>query len=336
MNEPNQNELEVELSHIADRCALIDGLVLDDNWGAVIEARDSARAALERGHQLWPVAAYAEYRMALDGPPEVAVSVLDSASMRFALGPFPEVVATTHLWADLAPHVPKTPGGAMLAHEFVAAGERLATDVTALSLPNVFDIPLELQAWEPTYVPAVFHLGRVEHFAPALPMCSRVDQAASPGPLAKDPTTIAAFTALVRSWTTESNGRCEVLAVEGECLNAIAALGVRRPHIAEIDAALAMSLMVWAASGGGAHGRRRGLASARSDLWWLLTALGGFAEDVLEHDDVVHPEELGEAIGELQWMLWTAGEPDTGWALRLAVNCPSEGLAFVISAVDAD
>jgi hypothetical protein len=329
------DDIETELSHITELCGEIDSLVLDDDWDGVVGARDSARRAVERGHQLWPVAAYAEYRMALDGPPKLAVSVVDAPSMRYAIGPFPEVIATTHRWDDVAPFVPGTPGGSTLAHEFVAAGCLLINDPVALSLPAVFDLPLELQAWEPAPHPAVYGIGRVEHPRPPLPLLTRVDVRSTRRSSFGDEITTGSLTQLVRPWAAESNGRIDVCAVDGDSFAAIATLGVSMPVVAEIDLTTAVALMTWVAAGGGAHGRRRGLASARSDSWWALTCLCGFGEDVIENGRTIDPTELAEALPDLKWTLWSAGEPDTGWAFQLAVEMPAESLAWAISAVDA-
>jgi hypothetical protein len=38
---------------------------------------------------------------------------------------------------------------------------------------------------------------------------------------------------------------------------------------------------------------------------------------------------------ELRWYLWDAGEPETGWVLRLAVEDPEAGLAWAVAAVDS-
>ena len=46
------------------------------DWPGLLRLRDACRFALETGRQLWPVAAYAEYRLALDGPGDWAGRVL--------------------------------------------------------------------------------------------------------------------------------------------------------------------------------------------------------------------------------------------------------------------
>jgi len=97
----------------------------------------------------------------------------------------------------------------------------------------------------------------------------------------------------------------------------------------EISAAEALAHLAWAAGSGGAHGRRRGSATGRARAWWALTTLTG-----LEEAERLDPDALGEAADELTWLLWDAGEPDTGWHLRLAVADAQDGLAWAINAQD--
>mgnify|MGYP001801402641 CR=1 FL=1 len=134
---------------------------------------------------------------------------------------------------------------------------------------------------------------------------------------------------LIEPWTTASNGRCDVVCVEGGAGDAIGALGVRRARACEIDPGTALAWVAWAGANGGAHGRRRGAASGRFGAWWLLAALG----DLLE-DWPVAPDELGELAGELRWLRWNAFEPEIGWNLRLAVEDPDERVSWAIAASD--
>jgi hypothetical protein len=60
-----------------------------------------------------------------------------------------------------------------------------------------------------------------------------------------------------------------------------------------------------------------------------LTTLTGLGET-----DAVDPAELGEAADELRWLWWDANEPATGWQLRLAIEDPTDGLAWAITAHD--
>ena len=78
-----------------------------DDWDGLVRLRDRCRAAVERGFQLWPAASLAEYRLALRAPAAWAGAVVVEGAGRFALGPLAEVAASTHGWAELAPHLPR-------------------------------------------------------------------------------------------------------------------------------------------------------------------------------------------------------------------------------------
>jgi hypothetical protein len=86
--------------------------------------------------------------------------------------------------------------------------------------------------------------------------------------------------------------------------------------------------MAWTAASGGAHGRRRGMAAGRFDAWWAAAAVTGVGDDW-------PAAALGAAVGRLRWFVWDAGEPDTGWWLRLAVEDPVSGRAWAVTAADA-
>jgi len=88
--------------------------------------------------------------------------------------------------------------------------------------------------------------------------------------------------------------------------------------------------MAWAGASGGAHGRRRGAAAGRFGAWWTAAALAGLLDDW-----PVATHEMGEAAADLEWFVWDAGEPDTGWTFRLAVEDPAEHLAWAVTATDA-
>ena len=88
--------------------------------------------------------------------------------------------------------------------------------------------------------------------------------------------------------------------------------------------------MAWAGASGGGHGRRRGAAAGRFAAWWTVAALSELLDAW-----PVSPDELGGAAAELSWFVWDAGEPDTGWTLRLAIEDPVDGLAWAVNATDA-
>jgi hypothetical protein len=88
--------------------------------------------------------------------------------------------------------------------------------------------------------------------------------------------------------------------------------------------------LAWAGASGGAHGRRRGGALGRFGAWWIATALAGATDDW-----PLDPDEMGELVAGLRWWWWDAFEPRTGWELQIAVEDPTEGYAWAISARDA-
>ena len=144
-----------------------------------------------------------------------------------------------------------------------------------------------------------------------------------------DPEAIVARRELVTAWTTGSNGRADVVVVEGDHTAAIAALDVHRARLAPIGTDEARAWLAWAGASGGAHGRRRGAATGRFGAWWAAAAIAG----VLDMWPLT-PDELGDELIAWEWYAWDADEPATGWPLRLAVWDPAEDLGFAINAGD--
>jgi hypothetical protein len=329
------NEQLVETGDLDALTERIDSLCFDNAWPSITDLRDRCRAALSRGKQLWPAAAYAEYRMALDAPAEVASSVLGSAADRFALGPFAEVIATNHSFESLEPYLDRGPNGCALAHERVVRGQDLCAYEWLHAGNDPFGLPFVRASWEPTYGAPVYEPNKLRADTPDLPKFSAVEEAA-PGArrLTTEKPTESALRDLTANWVSQSNGRSEVVTVEGTAADAIAALGCRSHRLAAIDAAAAMDWMAWAAASGGAHGRRRGLAAGRHGALWALLNLAGIAEpDLVVTSDVLL--EVGDILPELRFHLWDDGAPATGWTLRLAVEDTTEGLAWALNAHDA-
>jgi hypothetical protein len=323
----------IEVGDVAALCSHIDSLVLDSCWAMIVALRDKCRAALDRGKQLWPAAAWAEYRLCLDAPAFYAAPLVDSTAAKFTLGPFAEVLAASRTWAELAPSLPDTPGAAAVVGECVIRGEDLRADDRAQRLTVGSGLPLFLAPWEPKYPVAIYHLDRVEWDHPdalqsALSTAKKVE--VLPGRRIDDPATVRALLDVVAVWTEESNGRAEAVAVEGTAASAIGALGPRSIRMAEVSAQMALATIAWAAGSGGANGRRRGAGAARFETWWVAASLAGLNEDW-----PLSTDELGAALKDLRWFLWDDGSPETGWHLRLAVESPSEELAWAIAAVDA-
>ena len=76
-------------------------------WDAIIDLRHRCREAVERGKQLWGVAHYANYRLALDAPPPIAGPVIGEPRGQLLPGPLTEVLGCRFDWATLAPHLPR-------------------------------------------------------------------------------------------------------------------------------------------------------------------------------------------------------------------------------------
>jgi hypothetical protein len=322
-----------ELIHRAD----LDGLVrlVDDcaasrDWARLRRLRDRARHAVGTGRQLWPAATLAEYRLALLAPASFAAGVLDEGSGRFTIGPLTEVIAQHHSWTELAPLLEPGPRAAFVAHERVLRGETI-DDSSVAALPDVLDLPFELGSWEPPYLLADYHDTSVDFPAPAVPRgLAGVDVSAGDVTRLDDPAVELAVRQLVEPWTVSSDGHAELVAVDGDAASALHALGLPAARIAELTPGEAIAWLAWAGASGGAHGRRRGAAAGRFGAMWLLAAFG----DALD-EWPVPLAELGRLAGELRWWWWDAHEPVTGWQLQLAVEDPTEGLAWAISARDA-
>lgn len=285
------------------------------DWPGLLRLRDRCRAALERGFQLWPAASLAEYRLALRAPGQWSAAMTSEGAGRFAVGPLPEVAASTHAWAELAPHLPPGPLAGVCAHERVVRGEDLRH--AGVPFADVFDVPLVLEAWEPQWPVATYGDNEVHAPRPRLPALRAV-RLPDPGSRVDHPDAETALLAVVAPWVSQSNGRAEVSCVRGGALAAVAALGVVEARVAELEAGEALVQLAWAAASGGAHGRRRGAAAGRDLAWGSADALGGVG-----------------AVHDLRWFAWDDDAlPELGWKLHLAVEHPTEGVGWALAASD--
>lgn len=317
-----------ELIEAADMNALlrvIDSYCADRRWDELIELADLCEEAVERGKQLWPIAAHVDYRLALEGPPEHAAEVLTSDLGRFTLGPLTEVAASTHTWDELAPFIHESHIAAYVAQERVLRGEDLTGDPDAH--PEVLELPLRLEAFEPTYALATYRSSLVEVAEPWEPRSFPTERSASPGEPLEEPELESALLDLVTPWTTESNGAARVTVVEGDAASAIAALVLDRFRYVAIGPDEALQRMAWAGASGGAHGRRRGAALGRSLAWHCAAVLCDLPWPVVA-------DELGATMGQLNWYRWDEAIHEEGWVLRLAVEDPEHGWAAAIAATD--
>lgn len=315
----------IERGDLDELTRLVDVLCSQRDWVALLSLRDRSLAAVERGKQLWPAAHHAEYRLALEAPGDFAGPMLVDGAGAFGLGPISEVAASTHEWSELAPHAAHGPVATLAAHERVVRGEDLSGEDIQ---PAVLDVPLVLQRWEPEYEVATYRAHTAEFPSPPIPSMEALTLGYS-GVRVEDRRACAALTDLATAWTRGSDGRAEAVAVRGSASDAIAALGARRARGAAVRGGLALAHMAWAAASGGAYGRRRGVATARFDVWLAVGAMARVDGWPLPSD------ALGDAVHRFEWLLWDAGEPTTGWSVRVAASDPLSGMAWALSASDA-
>ena len=315
----------IEASDTDELIRIVDGHASARAWDEMLTVSRLCDEAVTRGKQLWAIPEYVRYRLALDAPGEFAGPAVTEGPTRFTLGPLPEVAASRKTWSELDPHLAPGPERSFAAHERVVRGEDLAA---ATVDPLVMELPLVLQPWEPEYPVAIYRADRVEAPTPrrkAMPRLSDLRRADR----VDDADGCRALLSVVEHWVETSNGRAQAACVEGDAAGAVAALGPSRAALRPVAGAEALAWVAWAGASGGAHGRRRGAAAGRFAAWWVAHELAGL-------EWPVEPEEMGEAVGSLRWHLWWDGTPDTGWALRIAVESPGEELAWALAAVDGD
>ncbi len=313
----------IESSDLDGLVRFVDGLVTDRDWSGIESMRDRCHEAVERGKQVWGPAEYAEYRLALDGPPDRAVAVLGDGKGRYGPGPLWEVAASRHSWDELEPLVAVPTLRALIGHERSISGDVVAPDSIDV---RILEIPPTIEPWEPAYPTAVYRPDGADFPEGDRSPLEWVDLPDT-FEAVDDEGAGEALLALVRPWWDESSGHADVIQVEGDALGAIRALGPHRARVAGVSLAEALSAMVWTGASGGAFGNRRGTPVGRTLAWWVLAALLGYDEIP---DD---PSALEEA-SELRWMLWDPGDAVGGWALHLAVEDPHDGMAWALSAVD--
>jgi len=299
----------------------VDRLVAQRAWDELLALRDRARASHERGRQHWPAAAYAEYRLALEAPAPWAARVVVEGAGRFAPGPLTEVVASTHTWDELAPHLPPGPLASITAHERVLRGEDLRADDRIDR--DVLAVPLVLAPWETSYPPVTYRPDKADFPMPDLPPLRAADLPPKPAEWTADVDEARVLRGLAATWREESSGTAQAVAVRGGATTALAALEVHGARVAPLEPGDAFALMAWAAASGGANGRRRGMAWGRYLAWECASVL-------LQCD----LDEVGDLAGELRWFAWDDGRAPLGWYLRLAVEDPDDGHAWAVEALD--
>jgi hypothetical protein len=311
-------DLDELLREVDRRCDRFD-------WGGVEELRVRARAAIERGHQLWPAASYAEYRLALGAPAPWAARVITDEAGYMAPGPLTEVAAQDHTWHELAPLLAPSARRALVAQERVLRGEPVPDEAAG-------ELPGRLLGWEPAYALATYRRhGSLEVAVPedVGPDGAAVDCPAGPagilGHQDAEDATLALHGAL-QHWAVRSGGRVRAVGVEGGASEAIGALGHERAELRACSLAEASALLAWGAADGGAHGRRRGAATGRFELWWCLSVLAGIEDR--------WPCDPGPEAARLDYAVWSPVEAPGGWSCRIAVVDAADGLAWALDAHD--
>jgi hypothetical protein len=316
----------IEGSDLAGLIRAIDGICARRDWDDLVDLRDRCNEAVERGKQVWAISQFAEYRLALESPADLAATVMTDGRGRFALGPLWEVAASSHTWSELRPHLEYQTIRALVAHERAIRGDRVdEADVD----PAILEIPVTLQPWEPTYPVAKYDSDRATFPDDIFDIEMAWTELGESVDRQPDDDVSNILLELVKPWWEDSLGKAEVVTVDGSIEDAIRSLGPHRVRIADVSLQTALEAMAWAGASGGGHGRRRGTPIGRAGAWWVLLELLGY-DEVPEY-----PAQLGEEAADLRWALWDPGDRIGGWNLHIGIEDPQDGAAWVLSAVDA-
>lgn len=336
MNDESLDSL-ISSSDLDGLVRLIDAQCERRDWDGLFRLRQRARLANTNGHQVWPAATLAEYRLALHGDSNWATQVLDEDGGRFAIGPLTEVIAQNHSWADLAPLLVSGPRRAFIAYERSIRGETITGQSVGDSL-EVLDIPIELQEWEPTYCVATYSDHGIDAPSPSnvwkhdwveIDTTEIFDDMVVEDPFVRD-----AWRSLIEPWTSSSGGRATSVVIDGTANDAMSALGFHSLRLTPISTEQALQWLAWCGSTGGTHGRRRGAALGRFGVWWLLAAIGGFTE---EWDALRQAGTLGQEIGDtaqaLRWFRVDTGDLHP-YELSLVAQDADNHISFALLAHD--
>lgn len=312
-------DLDGLVRHVDNACATRD-------WDHVLRIRNEARAAVATGRQLWPIATLANFRLALWAPAHLAVRALDDTARTFMPGPVSEILAVHHTWSDLEPHLEHGHDRSLVAYE-----RSLRGDVVGTSEPAVLDIPFALAPWEPRYATAGYDDDGVVDEMPSFRFDWQPAQGVGGAEILRDDTS-QVFARMMSPWTSQSEGSARAVVVEGGVAEAMGGLGVVDARIAPLSPDEGLTWLAWAASSGGAHGKRRGGATGRSEALWMLSVFTGLDDDWPESFD-----ELGSVVGGLEfWAFSSVDHPANEWWLQMLIVDEEEGLTLGLMARDAD
>lgn len=316
----------IEGSDLAGLVRAVDGICSRREWRELIDLRDRCNEAVTRGKQLWAIAQFAEYRLALEAPPDLAATVMTDGRGRFSLGPLWEVAASAHTWSELDPHIVAPTIRALVGHERSIRGDEVPQDAVDSA---ILEIPVAQQPWEPSYPIAKYESDRATFPDDIFDIEMAWTELSDAAKVDEEDSVSEALLDLVKPWWDDSVGKAETATVTGKIEEAIRSLGPHRVRMADVSLATALEAMVWAGASGGGHGRRRGSPAGRVRAWWVLL-------EILGYDEVPQDaSKLGEEAAGLRWVLWDPGDRVGGWNLHIGVEDPQDGIAWVLSAVDS-
>ncbi len=328
MNTGDALHQAINTSDHAELLRWIDRFDTAGSFDALIDLVIACNGAVERGHQLGGVAAHAAYRIALHGPLDAFVEVMDETDDRFTPGPFAEVLAYTHPYQTLSEELPL---GALRLSALAESALRTPHEIAAVAMDEMYELPTTLLSWEPEYALAEYYdtEGIFPPYSPTgtLPAL-QVPQRSQEQATRRTPDQVSyALSDVVAHWSSGSTGRTEHLTIHGTAIGALGELGIRRGQLQPISLADAMGLMAWAGASGAANGRRRGAAAGRFAAWSVLAELAGV-------EWPPDPALLEAQLHGIGWYTFDAGAPVLGWQFRFAIEDPANGIAWVISADD--
>ena len=315
----------IEAADLNGLLRAVDGLCSRKAWDDLVELADRCEEAVDRGKQLWPIASHIDHRLALEAPGSYAGEVVGSDLGRFALGPLTEVAASTHPWAELDSYIESENDAAYVAQERVLRGEDLEGESRAH--PELLNLPLALQPWEPTYTLATYRADHVEVAEPWTPKTAAVEIDPEPSTVIADSELEDTLIEVVQPWVSESSGAARAVIVEGDARGAVSNLTFERLTIGPLSPEEAIQRVAWAAASGGAHGRRRGAAFGRFMAFYLVSVLGDLGWPA-------PPDAIGATAARFRWFYWDEGAIEEGWVFRIALEHPDDGWAAAIGATD--
>ena len=305
---------------MTDVYGMVDVLADDGRWDDLLAfAAAPEGAAADRMH--------VAHVVALEAPPPFAAAAaqLFPDDERGFTGPLWEVLASRNDWRTLDPHLTLHRVRRLVAHTRVLHGE----DLSALELDPLdprnprdpLDPPLRLLEWEAARWDPEWDLWTYDRTG-----CSGCTIWAYPGRLI--PPVPSPVTAL------EPVEHPAVALLDGFS-TAVRAHAVRGPVPTAVRATFADAYphLVQLATGERAYERGTGHARARIAVWRALVAMAGAGAGSAVGSDA--GSAVGDLVERLRCVAWRQPD-DEMYHLRLAMEDPARGIAWVLSGSDRD